>query len=408
MTSDKELAKAHHSIIDPLIEPDPSDETGLNSHFRSSFAPRQNPPSPPVSAGLKNFSSDGIRSQHTGSTVGTNPFIRSQNTGSTTETNPYRCSRGPSVSKSPTFSTQAEVTPTTPRRRYDYPSPPNSASPRRENFSHRSEAFGSLNEGSRPRRSSQPSSSAPSFNEGASGGLTRGGSLRERYPGDNSHRPLDLIRKDTKAASRAYHLRKKNFQGADTIDRLDKTGFSYHHEGPYDAANLSRNRDWKHSPVAAVRDSNEEALRATPREQIIDAVTRHRPIEGVANVPPGMPDKFGRVLDYQEGADLQREPGGDYRRWGGVTYLPEDLKGKGEPSYSIEKALKDHKHYGDSGTEMTARRRNQSLGTQDQPSVPAESLDGGAGLGRSNTTGKSVGNALKKRFGSLRRRRAAS
>ncbi|KAL8993992.1 MAG: hypothetical protein Q9169_005923, partial [Polycauliona sp. 2 TL-2023] len=33
-------------------------------------------------------------------------------------------------------------------------------------------------------------------------------------------------------------------------------------------------------------------------------------------------------------------------------YLPSDLKGKGEPSYSIEKALKEHKH----GTARDHRR----------------------------------------------------
>jgi hypothetical protein len=119
--------------------------------------------------------------------------------------------------------------------------------------------------------------------------------------------------------TRAHHLRKKNFQGADVIDRLDKTTLSYHHEGPYDAASLARNLDYVHSPIAAIQDSNEEALRATPRENIIDAVTKHRPLEGVANIPPGMPDRFGRVLDYEEGADLQREAGGDYRRWPGVV-----------------------------------------------------------------------------------------
>ncbi|KAF2187651.1 hypothetical protein K469DRAFT_661648 [Zopfia rhizophila CBS 207.26] len=379
MAGDKERAKAQYSLINPLVEPDPSDETGLNSHFGSTFAPRQNLnkdlPSPPRSGGLKDTSSFDVRP----------PFRRSTNS---------------SASKTPSV----KYGETTPPRRNDYPSPPNSASPRREHFSnHRSEAFGSLN-GGRPRRSSQPTSSNPPF-EGTS--LTRGGSLRERYPGDLSHRPLEAVRKDTKTAHRAHHLRKKNFHGADAIDRLDKSGFSYHHDGPYDAVNISRNTSWKHSPVAAVQNSNEEALRATPRENIIDAVTRHRPLDGVAIVPPGMPDKFGRVLDYEEGADLQREAGGDYRRWPGVEYLSGDLKGKGEPSYSIEKALKDHKTYGDAGTEMYNRRRNQSLGATDSlRDVPIQSIDGG--IGRSNTTGKSVGNTLKKRFGSLRRRRAAA
>jgi hypothetical protein len=166
---------------------------------------------------------------------------------------------------------------------------------------------------SRPRRSSNP---APS--QLKSGGLARSGSLKERYPGDTSHRPLDVLRKDEKIAHRAPHLRKKNFQGADVIDRLDAAGFArYHHEGPYDAASIARNKHVKYAPIEAVRESNEEALRATPRENITDAVTKHRPLEGVANIPPGMPDRFGRVLDYEEGADLQREPGGDYKRWPG-------------------------------------------------------------------------------------------
>jgi len=237
-------------------------------------------------------------------------------------------------------------------------------------------------------------------------GLTRGGSLRERYPGDMSHRPLDAIRKDNKTAHRAPHLRKKNFQGADIIDRLDNTGMSYHHEGPYDAANISRNLNYKYSPVAAVADSNEEALKATPRENIIDAVERHRPLEGTAIVPPGMQDRFGRTYDYQEGTDMQREAGGDYKRWPGVQYHPDDLKGKGEPSYTIERALKEHKKYGDSGIEMHSRRRNVSMSSADAPrELPAETVGNTSGISRSNTTGKSMGSALKKRFGSIRRRK---
>lgn len=166
----------------------------------------------------------------------------------------------------------------------------------------------------KPRRASNPPPST--FNNG----LSRGNSLKERYPGDKSHRPLDQLRHDEKVAHRAPHLRKKNMQGADVIDRLDKASIlRYHHEGPYDAASIARNRVEKYSPLAAVRDSNEEALKATPRENIIDSLQRHRPLEGVANIPPGMPDRFGRVLEYEEGADLQREPGGDYRRWPGVV-----------------------------------------------------------------------------------------
>ncbi|KAF2742618.1 hypothetical protein M011DRAFT_472076 [Sporormia fimetaria CBS 119925] len=386
MGTDKDFVTAQHSVIDPLIEPDPSDETGLNSHFRSTYAPQPGGPTPPNSAGLKGPESTRVQTNYTGSSV---------------ETNPYRRARASSSAKaSPTVS-YGEVYPqATPSRSSGYPSPPESASPRRSHFT---EEFGSVRKG-RPRGNSQPMAYQTPQHQS---GLGRSGSLRERYPGDKSHRPLEIIKKDTKAAHRAHHLRKKNFQGADVIDRLDASGGKYHHEGPYDAANISRNLSWTHSPIAAVQDSTEEALRATPRENIVDSVTKHRPLEGVADIPPGMPDKFGRVLDYQEGADLQREPGGDYRRWPGQEYRPDDLKGKGEPSFTVDKALKDHKTYGDTGTEMTTRHRNHSLGACDAPeSVPLQDpFSDNQGVHRSNTTGKSVGSTLKKRFGSIRRRK---
>jgi hypothetical protein len=101
-----------------------------------------------------------------------------------------------------------------------------------------------------------------------------------------------------------------------------------------------------------------------------------------------------------------REPGADYKRWPGLPYHPDDLKGKGEPYFTIDKAIKEHKAYGDSGTEMQSRRRNTSMGTNEAPqNIPAEGLNNDDTIGRSNTTGKSMGSALKKRFGSLRRRK---
>lgn len=304
-------------MIDPLIEPDPSDETGLNSHFRSTFGP-QEPLTPPGTDGISKEKSTAHVQYHSGSPkANSTVHVQPQHTGSSVETNPYRRSRASSEAKNPFIASHELSGPD--RRRYDYPSPPNSASPGREKFpNYRTETFGSMNEG-RPRRSthSTPSSPLPAV------GRSRGSSLSERFPGDTSHKPLDTIRKDTKIANRAHHLRKENFTGADIIDRLDMSGLgipSYHHEGPYDAANISRNKDKKYSPIAAVRDSNEEALRATPRENIADAVKRHRPLEGVATVPSGMPDRFGRVLHYKEGTDLQREPGIDaYKRWPGVV-----------------------------------------------------------------------------------------
>ena len=67
------------------------------------------------------------------------------------------------------------------------------------------------------------------------------------------------------------------------IDKLDaSTGEKYHHEGPYDATLLARNTSWKSSPLAAVSDTIDEALKATPRENVLDAVNRHRPLDGTA------------------------------------------------------------------------------------------------------------------------------
>lgn len=64
-----------------------------------------------------------------------------------------------------------------------------------------------------------------------------------------------------------------------------------------------------------------EALRATPVEKIKDSVERHRPLEGVATIPPGMPDQSGHVYSYEEGADLMIEDG-NYKRWPGVVSMP--------------------------------------------------------------------------------------
>lgn len=139
-----------------------------------------------------------------------------------------------------------------------------------------------------------------------------------------SHRPLDLIKKEAKAADRAPHLRKKHIPGADLIDSLDVTGggVPYHHGGPYDATLLARNTNYKNSPVEAVHWTNDEALKATPRDLIRDALDKHVPLQGTAVIPPGFEDLSGQRMDYEEGADLMREsdaPGGAYRRLDGVV-----------------------------------------------------------------------------------------
>lgn len=141
-----------------------------------------------------------------------------------------------------------------------------------------------------------------------------------------SHRPLDVIKKEARAADRAPHLRRKHIPTTDTIDALDTIGGAYHHGGPYDATLASRNMNTKYSPVAAVQDSNMEAIRATPRENIQDSLRRHMPLQGTAAIPSGSPDMSGKVLTYEEGADLMREPdaaGGAYKRWDGVVCLLE-------------------------------------------------------------------------------------
>ncbi len=120
-------------------------------------------------------------------------------------------------------------------------------------------------------------------------------------------------------ADRAPHLRKQYIVGPDSIDHLDTVGGAYHHEGPFDATLLAKNLSSKTSPVEAVRRTNLEALKATPREMIQDSIERHRPLDGVAMIPPGMTDEHGRIYHYEEGTDMMIENGGNYKRWPGVV-----------------------------------------------------------------------------------------
>ncbi|OIW26098.1 hypothetical protein CONLIGDRAFT_684627 [Coniochaeta ligniaria NRRL 30616] len=283
-------------------------------------------------------------------------------------------------------------------------------------------------------------------------GLRRSGSLNARYPGDKSHHPLDIIKQEQRAAMRAPHLHNpRHKQPADSIDILDHTGVvdaPYHHEGPYDAAMASRNRKKRYSPLDAVKDSNEEAIKATPREYIQDSLTKHVPLQGTAVVPPGMRDMSGRTMEYEEGADLMREddaPGGAYKRYEHIRYRDDDLKGKGEPSYTIEHDRKEQKarlrrHAGSLSeggsqvyemqphTNSSSRKdhgahvRQRSVGNDDERDGPAspfvrhegrhdsrhESRDAYAAdtdLRRRNTTGNKFAEGLKRRFGSLRRKK---
>ncbi|KAI0021098.1 hypothetical protein F4780DRAFT_299137 [Xylariomycetidae sp. FL0641] len=244
-------------------------------------------------------------------------------------------------------------------------------------------------------------------------------------------RPLEQIRRETKAANRAPHLRKANFVGADPIDALDDVGVggAYHHGGPYDAVLAPRNRDARTAPVAATMQGNLAALRATPREHVEDALARHVPLQGTASVPPGLPDLAGRRMSYEEGADLMREPdaeGGAYKRWDQVQYHPDDLKGKGEPSYTIERRLKEqeaaargHHARGLGGTQLyemqpsptKAHYSPAANGAKDHRPADVVSVSGAAGpsddyyygRSRSGSAPKKIAEGIKRRIGSIRR-----
>ncbi|KAM3440571.1 hypothetical protein MY4824_002019 [Beauveria thailandica] len=242
------------------------------------------------------------------------------------------------------------------------------------------------------------------------------GTLTQRFPGDMSHRPLDMIRRETRAADRRH---RKRFSEADTIDLLDTIGPTYHHDGPYDATLASRNVNPRYAPVEAVRDSNMAALRATPREFIQDALIHHRPLQGTATIPSGGVDASGNVLVYEEGADLMREPdapGGAYRRYDFIDYHPDDLKGKGEPSFSIERDQKRGKGQAEAGFEMESnplmakslRRRSSLPSGRSSGAHAGGSGDEEQSLGRQNSTGRRISQGLKRRFGSLRRKKSPS
>ena len=133
-----------------------------------------------------------------------------------------------------------------------------------------------------------------------------------------------MVRKDTLRAQRSPHIRKGAIPGPDKIDTLGTVGFGpYHHEGPYDATLMSRNKRAYSSPVKATEHTNRKALQATPLEQIHDSLQKHRPLDGVASIPPGAPDPSGRRYEYEEGPNMMIADGGNYKRWADlVKHLP--------------------------------------------------------------------------------------
>ncbi|KAJ5630442.1 uncharacterized protein N7484_010542 [Penicillium longicatenatum] len=128
------------------------------------------------------------------------------------------------------------------------------------------------------------------------------------------------------------YSRNSTLVNPDIIDELDDiTIYSYHHEGPYDAVRPERNRVSQHSPLEAVRESNEEALRATPRDKIVDSLQRHRPLDGTAFFPPGTTDPNGQSYQYEEGSNMMNEYG-NFLRLPGKKFTDEDFKN--DPFYT--------------------------------------------------------------------------
>ncbi|KAL0633225.1 hypothetical protein Q9L58_007909 [Maublancomyces gigas] len=228
-------------------------------------------------------------------------------------------------------------------------------------------------------------------------------------------RPLEQIKRETRRANRAPHLRKSAIPGPDTIDKLDNIlgGIPYHHEGPFDATLMSRQIPGR-SPVEALATSNAEAIAATPRANLIDSLERHRPLQGTASIPPGMRAPGGDILPYYEEYDVMTRDG-NYRRYPGVEYLDEDLKGKGEPSYTLDKFDKQQKA-------SRKARRGMSLGQNQYEMQPGShnmlavpfvrgSTGNDSGVRRNKSSAgrmeseESLSDRLKKRF-SLKRRQS--
>ena len=155
-------------------------------------------------------------------------------------------------------------------------------------------------------------------------GRTRSSSVASYSTQDPKHPQIQKHQQDQANGHRRSHShrprrhRHSHRVKPDSIDKLDNLyGGIYHHEGPFDAASRERNRSSKYSPIDALKNSNEEALKATPRERIIDSLTKHRPLDGVAYYPPGTADWTGHTYDYEEGNNMMTEDRGNFRRWPG-------------------------------------------------------------------------------------------
>lgn len=140
----------------------------------------------------------------------------------------------------------------------------------------------------------------------------------------DTNRPRRPASQNNHGRSHHHHHHRRHHHSSrvrpDTIDNLDTvSALRYHHEGPYDAVYPERNRYSHLSPVAAVKETNAEALKATPTYKIIDSLERHRPLDGVSFYPPGTTDEEGHVYDYKEGDNMMTEMEGNFQRDPGMV-----------------------------------------------------------------------------------------
>jgi hypothetical protein len=139
------------------------------------------------------------------------------------------------------------------------------------------------------------------------------------------------------------------------------------------------------------------AIEATPRGNLEDSLKQHRPLDGVASVPPGgMTVGSSEPMAYQE-ENLLHNLG----RWEGVIdYYPDDARGRG-----VE-------HYRDLNAQANKRNDGYELVSQDGKAetsayVRTDHADPGhtdPGRSRSTSGGNELLNGLKKRLGHHRQR----
>jgi hypothetical protein len=134
----------------------------------------------------------------------------------------------------------------------------------------------------------------------------------------------------------------------------------------------------------------------------MDSIRGHRPLDGVAAYAPGEVDRNGHIYNYEQGDNMMisggNPAGGAYKRWPGVQYHPDDIKGKGEPSYSIEKALRG---------EADLKGHRKALSGEDiemtsRPIYPEDGLSNAAG--NDPMWGDGEEPRMRRRTGSLKKK----